>query len=111
MGTDGECHLEERIMGLFGDKDLKVVKKEITGLRLAIGMRHMAPPEAFDRGVESCVVDAGAALRRLHAKGRGADAVRVLDALTAASHLTGEKQELFLDVVGRIRGSVDGASA
>ena len=94
-------------MGLFGDKDVKIIDRELTMMRLAITVRHRArSADQFENGLVDAVNQSALAARRLDAKGRRSEVLALLDKLKRNS-LSGEDQELFETLVEQVRGALD----
>lgn len=94
-------------MGLFGDRDLKVFKRELTMLRMAFQSMHRARDEAqFMSGVTSATYDITMAGRRLQAKGQRSTVEEMLNE-PPPSNLTEEAQQMFGGCIAMIREGLD----
>jgi hypothetical protein len=89
-------------MGLFGNRDLKIIDRELTTLKVALALiGHAEAADKFQAGVASARTDALAAAGRLRASGKQ-DRARAKLASLRPNSLSGETRVLYEGIVDEV---------
>ena len=94
-------------MGLFGDKNLKALDREIMAMKLALTLRDQArDPNHLERGLKQGTTDITNLIKKLMLSGKGAEA-RAMLGTVGPRNMPAAAQEAFAKIRAEIDGRLD----
>ena len=94
-------------MGLFGNKDVKQLDRELMALYMALRLGESASgsPDKFADGVRSAESDATAQATRAHSAGKGPDVAAIVSKMRAKP-LDGDAKAQFDHVLDQVEAAI-----